>query len=169
MLAYRINPNGTPGEVIELPDDTTAIAADMTFNTPPVPSADHFVVFDHASRSWSITETEPSILPIPPSRVITVLAFRQRFSMEEKTAIELASLDNPTAPDADRQQAAALRAYLGDLAVATFIDLSRADTVAGVQQLEIFGVIAEGRAEVILNTPASWSELPQDQQRVQGM
>ncbi len=171
MLAYRINLDGTPGEVIELSDDTTIIAADLTFNAPPVAADGQFIVFDHAARAWSLTDIEPEQItpPSEPSRVITVLAFRQRFTMAEKTTIELASLDNPAAPDEQRQQAAALRAYLGDLAVATFVDLARADTIAGVQRLESFGVLAAGRAEEILSSPVSWSELPQDQQRAQGV
>lgn len=162
MQAYRINPNGTPGDAIELPDDTTIIAADLTFNAPPAAADGQFVVFDHAARAWSLTESEPepSAPPVAPSRVLTVLAFRQRFTMAEKTAIELASQDSPSATSEERHQAAALRAYLGDLAVATFVDLARADTIAGVNQLEAFGVLTAGRAEQILTTPAAPHEQP---------
>ena len=91
---------------------------------------------------------------------ITVLAFRQRFSMAEKAAIELASLDNPTAPMPERAAAAGLRAYLGDVAAAQFIDLTRPDTRAGVEQIEAMGLIAEGRAGEILDAPVQLAEAP---------
>lgn len=83
---------------------------------------------------------------------ITRLAFRNRFTMAEKAAMELAKLDNPAATMAQRQQAAVLRAYMDDVAASTFVDLQRPDTRAGVQQLEAMGLLAAGRAAEILNT-----------------
>lgn len=84
---------------------------------------------------------------------ITRLAFRNRFTQAEKIAIEMAALDNPAATMADRQNAAALRASMKDQENATFIDLSRPDTRAGVQNLEAMGLIAAGRAIEILDAP----------------
>lgn len=95
-----------------------------------------------------------------PDTAITKLAFRNRFTMAEKVTMELASLDNPGAPMAQRQQSAALRANLSDTAAAVFIDLSRADTRAGVQMLEAAGLLAAGRALEILDTPVQPSERP---------
>ncbi len=91
---------------------------------------------------------------------ITRLAFRNRFTLAEKAAIELAALDNPTAPMPQRQQAAALRANQADLAAATFIDLARPDTRAGVQMLEAAGLLANGRALEILDAPIQPEERP---------
>lgn len=91
---------------------------------------------------------------------ITKLAFRNRFTTPEKVALEIASLDNPAAPMAQRQQAAALRATLADTAAATFIDLFRAETRAGVQMLEAAGLLAEGRALEILDAPVTAEERP---------
>ena len=91
---------------------------------------------------------------------ITKLAFRNRFTMAEKVAMEIASLDNPGAAMAQRQQAAALRANLADTAAAVFIDLTRADTRAGVQMLEVSGLLAAGRALEILDTTAQPGERP---------
>jgi hypothetical protein len=85
---------------------------------------------------------------------LTRLEFRQRFTEAEKVAIELSSLDDPSAPMPQRQMSAALRVYLADLAVATLIDPTRADTIAGVNRLEQFGIIAPGRAAEILALPA---------------
>ncbi len=88
-----------------------------------------------------------------PTSKVTRLAFRNRFTQPEKVMLEMAALDDPTAPMPARQQAAALRAYLADLAAATFIDLARADTRAGVQFLETASLLGEGRALQILDAP----------------
>lgn len=88
----------------------------------------------------------------PAARRITVLAFRNRFALSEKIAMEIASLDDASLPMPQRQQAAALRVYQADALSATFIDLDRADTRAAVQALEAAGVIGVGRAATILDT-----------------
>jgi hypothetical protein len=90
---------------------------------------------------------------------ITKLAFRNRFTQAEKVSIEIAGLDNPAAAMQQRAMAAALRANQADVAVATFIDLKRADTRAGVQTLEAAGLLAAGRAAVILDTTPTAEEL----------
>lgn len=91
-------------------------------------------------------------------RDITKLAFRQRFTPTEKAAIELAAADDPSAALAQRQQAASLRADLADQRDATFIDLGRADTRAGVQALEAAGLLAAGRAAEILDAAVQDAE-----------
>ena len=91
---------------------------------------------------------------------ITKLAFRNRFTQVEKVTMEIASLDDPSAAMAQRQQAAALRANLADTAAAIWIDLTRADTRAGVQMLEAAGLLGAGRALEILDTPAQPHERP---------
>ena len=100
--------------------------------------------------------TQPK--PAPPKRHITNLAFRQRFTRSEKVALEMAALDNPSASIEQRAQAAALRADLKDQEQATYIDLDRADTRAGVQMLETAGLIGVGRAAQILDTPVQDAE-----------
>ena len=90
---------------------------------------------------------------------ITVLAFRNRFTQAEKIAIEMASIDNPSASTQQRMLAASLRVMNADLAVATYVDIDRADTVAGVQALETYGIIGAGRANIILTTPATPIEI----------
>ena len=95
-------------------------------------------------------------------RRITKLAFRNRFTKAEKASIEFAALDDPTAPIAQRQQAAALRADLKDQEQATFIDLDDEDTRTGVLTLEAVGLIAAGRAVEILEAPV------QDKERFTG-
>lgn len=99
-------------------------------------------------------------LSLPPDTRITRLAFRNRFTQAEKVMLELAALDDPTAPMAQRQQAAAIRVYLADVAASTFVDLARADTRAGVQALEAAGLLAPGRALQILDAPVQAHERP---------
>lgn len=93
------------------------------------------------------------VLSLQPATQVTRLAFRNRFTAAEKVALELASLDNPAGTLEQRQQAAALRVYLTDVASSSFVDLSRPDTRAGVQQLEAWGLLATGRAPQILDAP----------------
>lgn len=99
--------------------------------------------------------------PVAENRHITKLAFRNRFLQVEKIGLELAALDNPAGTSPERTQAAALRTYLKDLEVATYVDLARPDTRAGVQFLEAAGLLAAGRAAVILDTPIQPLERPQ--------
>lgn len=94
------------------------------------------------------------------NRHVTRLAFGRRFTTNERVALELASLDDPTAQPTARQQAAAIRVYLADVAAAKFIDLNRPDTRAGVQALEAGGLLSPGRALEILDAPVQAHELP---------
>ena len=82
---------------------------------------------------------------------ITVLAFRNRFTQEEKITIELAGIDNPAATMNDRIQSAGLRVAMTDLATAIFIDLADPMTIGIVTTLEQSGIIGAGRADEILN------------------
>lgn len=99
-------------------------------------------------------------LSLPSDTRITRLAFRSRFAQAEKVMLELAALDDPTAPMAQRQQAAAIRVHLADVAASAFVDLARADTRAGVQSLEAAGLLAPGRALQILDAPVQAHERP---------
>lgn len=96
------------------------------------------------------------------SQYLSKLGFRNRFTMAEKAALEIAALDNPAANMQARMVAATLRASLADQRDATYIDPLRPDTRAGVIQLETFGVIAAGRALEILDAPI------QDEERFKG-
>lgn len=73
---------------------------------------------------------------------ITKLAFRQRFTFAERVAIE-------TAAETD----ASVRVMLKDQEAATFIDLSRQDTIDGVNALASGGLITAQRASEILTNP----------------
>lgn len=103
---------------------------------------------------------EDGALVLAPDTRITRLAFRNRFTSAEKMALELAALDDPTAPMTQRQQTAALRVYLADVAASSFVDMARADTRAGVQALEAGGLLAAGRALEILDAEITPEERP---------
>lgn len=114
-------------------------------------------------RAWLTLpyfEPAPPPPPVPEPQRITRLAFRNRFTQGEKVMLEMAALDDPAAPMAQRQQAATMRSYLADVNAATFIDLDRDDTRAGVQALEAAGLLASGRALEILDAPVQPHEKP---------
>ena len=103
---------------------------------------------------------EPEPQPVEVSRIVSVLGFRRSFTPAEKAAIEWAAVDRPDQPEAQRMQAAALRATLADQAAAQFIHLDDPATVVGVQGLEALGIIEPGRALEILTAPIQPEELP---------
>jgi hypothetical protein len=109
----------------------------------------------HYPGAWRLAAVQTEV-PAPPAlRHMTKLGFRNRFAQPEKAGIEFAALDDPSAPMPARQQAAAVRAYLADVAAATYIDLDRQDLRDGVQALEAMGLLASGRAAEILDAPLS--------------
>ena len=144
------------------------ICTAVTETHSELPTASNIIVIDGLRTEYigklydadaSAAATTPVFVDAPAQplgdspRRITKLAFRNRFTKAEKAGIEFAALDDPTAPIAQRQQAAALRADLKDQEQATFIDLDDEDTRTGVLTLEAAGLIAAGRALEILDAP----------------
>ena len=125
---------------------------------------DAAVAHDQAQIGWAWDGQQLHAPPAPPAAPlptrITRLAFRNRFTLAEKAALEFAALDDPAAALAQRQQSALLRAMLADQAVAKYIDLADPSTVAGVQLLEQSGLLAAGRAADILGAPVQPGEQP---------
>ena len=122
-------------------------------------------VFIDAPADFDVTRLSEyrygdGVLVLVPDTRVTRLAFRNRFTQAEKVSLELAALDDPTAPMAQRQLSATIRANMADTAAATFIDLGDPDTRAGVQMLEAGGLLAAGRALEILDTPVRPEERP---------
>ena len=97
---------------------------------------------------------------VQSARRVTVLAFRNRFTIQEKIGTEMASVDNPAASPEVRQFAATIRVILRDTDSASFVDLDRTDTRQGVMLLEQYGIIAPGRGIIILDTPITELEKP---------
>lgn len=131
--------NRTTGEVIH------AYTADEPTEWPGM----EFAVCNHVAEI-------PVEIPAP-SRRVTKLQFRNLFTTAEKIAIEFAALDNPAADTEARIASAGLRVFLEDLNSATpdpdgtSIDLDDPRTVAGVNVLESYGLIATDRATEILS------------------
>ena len=89
---------------------------------------------------------------------ITQFAFQNRFQLGELVAFEMASVHNPSAAPELQQLAATLRVERKKLESAKFVDLRHAETIAGVGQLETYGLIAAGRAAEILSTTVTPEE-----------
>lgn len=90
---------------------------------------------------------------------ITKYAFRERFTNDEKVALELAALDVPDGTLDARAAAAQVRVWLADIEAAQFVDLQLTKTRDGVQALEGYGLLAAGRAAVILDTEPTAEEI----------
>jgi hypothetical protein len=85
-----------------------------------------------------------------PSMKITKLSFRERFTLQEMVALQVAKQNNPT-----------LQVMGDNIVVATYIDLSRPDTIQGVELLVSLGLLTQDRANQILNTIPTSVELYQ--------
>ena len=108
-------------------------------------------------QNWLYTDGEfsepPPEDPLEVDRRITKLAFLSRFTDEEAVTIDLASIGVTVA-------AATIRRYVSKINAADFIDLARPDLIEGVQALEVAGIITEGRAVEILESPIQDHEVP---------
>jgi hypothetical protein len=103
--------------------------------------------------AWRLAAVQPVAVTAPEVRHITQLAFLSRFTDAEAVAIDLASIGATV-------QAASMRRYQSKVSAATFIDLGRVDTRAGVQALEAATLLAVGRALEILDAAIQPSERP---------
>ena len=84
--------------------------------------------------------------PVPETK-ITRLAFKNRMTQAERIAVRAASDTDPVIFD-----------FMDLVSDAQFIDLSRADTIAGLNYLESQGHLAAGRADEILTNPITEEE-----------
>lgn len=105
------------------------------------------VISTRTVRDWTADE----ILAYKRSttRHITELALRNRFTLAEKIAFEMAQVDDPTASHDARLGAAGLRVMDKELAAAQYADLNDVTLQAGLAQLEQIGVLGSGRADEI--------------------
>jgi hypothetical protein len=117
--------------------------------------ADH-ATYVYPSNGWywcdDVEQAKQMLVGNLNPRHITRLAFMNRFTDAEAVTIDLASQGATT-------QAAAMRRYQSKVDNATYIDLDLAETRGGVLQLEAEGVLAAGRALIILDavtTPVEW-------------
>ncbi len=106
-------------------------------------------IFDPSINEFS----PPEPVVIPEDRRITRLAFLNRCTDAEAVAIDLASQGATV-------QAAFIRRYQAKVNAASFIDLADPNTRNGVIALEDGGLLADGRADEILNAPVQAGERP---------
>lgn len=88
-----------------------------------------------------------NFVPMQMPKHITHLAFAQRMTKAERTAIR-------TSTNEDVQDIMFL------FNSAKYIDLDRADTIAGVNALEALGILGAGRADEILSAEIKPEERP---------
>jgi len=107
------------------------------------------------------TETPPpDSAPAAARRIISNLAFENRFSLQERIGIDLASQHDPTADIEQRGQAAALRVIQERARKALFVDLDDVNTQSGVMYMEQVGLLTTERALEILMAPVQSDEEP---------
>jgi hypothetical protein len=89
---------------------------------------------------------------------ITKNAFRNRFTFQERTAIELAAASDPSASGDQKIISATIRCFLSDMLNADFIDLSHPSVINGTHALEQMGLLPVGRADEIVSSPIRIAE-----------
>lgn len=137
--ASLINVNGQLDEYLTVQGAAIGLTAETDFEAFKAGIAS---LLPDAFLAYSTGATLPSPSdPNPQLPYITRLAFRSRFTNAEKLALY-------TAAETNKQ----LQVFLDDLAAATYIDLTRPDTIAGITFLETAGLLAAGRASEILST-----------------
>jgi len=161
MKTYALIENGSVINVIETDENGWPEGIDIT-DMVPRPG----IGWQYDDEAGFITPAipdptpEPEPEPIPQNKIITNLAFDLRFTLEERVAIELASLDDPAASMEQRAMSAALRVSQERSRKAQFTDLSDPVTRGGVEQMEALELLAQGRAAEILDTPIEDRERP---------
>lgn len=137
---------------------TTPVAG-STRDEPPIAPAEPEVGKPHArwiGTQWVVQPyfvmepVVPPLAPPAPRPPLTRLDFRRRFTVQEKVALDLASIDDPSADTQQREMAAMLRVFLAEVSQAEYISLDDPDTIAGVNSLAQFGLIAQERVAEIL-------------------
>jgi hypothetical protein len=108
--------------------------------------ADQAFVDARYPGKWRLIEEEEAeepAAPIPtefkPRRILTRLAFRNRFTAEEKATLYTVAKENVI-----------IQIFLDDLQAAEEVDLDDMALVAGIDLLETSGLIDKGRAAEIL-------------------
>lgn len=92
---------------------------------------------------------------------LTQLGFLNRFTDAEAIAIDLASIDNPSGTALERTNSAAIRRYLAKINAATYVDVTRQDTIDGINALSALGYVNIERIPEILSTNITDEEAAQ--------
>lgn len=112
---------------------------------------------------WQLVEfTLPKIFETiitPLETKISVLSFLNRFTDAEAIALDLASIDDPLGTIEERTLAATIRRFLSKVNAATYIDLTRQETIDGVNSLAGLGFLTIERATAIIQDTPTEEEL----------
>lgn len=109
------------------------------------PLAENWIENDTAGIGWSydgktFTAPLPPVEPvIPVSRILSKLEYMNRFHEEELVAIYTAA-----------KSVILVEIWLEKFKLASNVDLDDAATIAGLKQMELAGLIGEGRSAEIL-------------------
>ena len=107
-----------------------------------IPLAANWIETDTAGIGWTYADgvfTPPVVVPPPPVRVLSKVAYLKRFTQTERINIRAAAAVNPVVDD-----------YVQLLNLTNEVDLDDPDTVGGVNALEAAGLLSAGRAAEIL-------------------
>ena len=96
--------------------------------------------------------------PEPVRELITTEAFWDRFTQGEMVDYDVAMQHDPAASNNAKKDAAKLRIFRRDTGEAGYRNLTKAKVRSFVQALETAGILAAGRAAVILDTPVTADE-----------
>jgi len=146
------------GIVINIIEADAKFVVALTGHDSVVEAGDAGIGWLWDGKQLSAPAPGPQAQETPEPRHITVLAFRDRFTEDEQTMMEFLLLDDPAADIGVRMLSAKLRARDKKSLAATYIDLDRQDTRAGVAALEGFGLLAPGRTLEILDAPVRQEE-----------
>lgn len=151
---FVVVPDGVAPQWVRLAEIVNEATTANTVWKPPGTYVEEYLTgkFRYATRAVPAKPTFGALSPTRP-RLVARYSFRQRFTLSEKVALELAAVDVATASTPQRQLAAALRANMADQRDASYIDLDLPATRAGVQSLEDAGLIAPGRTVQIIDAP----------------
>ncbi|WP_313036466.1 hypothetical protein [Stenotrophomonas acidaminiphila] len=121
---------------------------------------DHAIEHPEAAEGWQYVDgvlvappVEPAPEPPAQPREITLLAFYTRVGIDALTGVERASIDDPTAPQESRLQAASLRALMRmlDAVKDKMVNLDDPRTQLGVMTMAQAGLLTQAHAESVLN------------------
>lgn len=120
---------------------------------------EYVVVGNEVQRGWikvgnsfEAPQPAPAIIVESFGRIITVLAYRLRFTQAERVALKLVANGAGT-------EAAGVAVSMGDIMAAGYINLDHPATVSGTNALESATLIGVGRATEILSPPVYSGEL----------
>jgi hypothetical protein len=153
MIVAVVN-NGVVTQIVTIPDgDQTGIYAQLASSCQI--AVDITAAYPQPQVGWIFTGS--ALAPGPnsvQSMQITKLAFRERFTTPELMGIL-------SAASGTSNTALELQIMMQNQSLATYVDLSRSDTQAGVEFLVSLGLLTQPRATAILTTQPTASEIYQ--------